>query len=702
MTIPDKRAEIAREQEYFDNAAKHRRRHHANLTAAPAAAVHHWAAALIKKYVRRQLNAESEAEAVAFGRIDDDQEKLYIGRSLIHDDQGEILVVSWKAPAADRYYTASAADPQGLLLRRSFECEENTILDFTDVRFADETVDEFLLRELARARTGTLRDIVATIRAAQFEVIRQSPDQVLVLEGGPGTGKTVIALHRVSWLLHRRPEMATGGVLVVGPNPTFLRYISEVLPGLGDDGVELRSLRELGPSVSIGRTEAEEVARLKGDARMAGLLARALEARIGEPEPVERLLTDRGFLAVPGTDIAAALAEARALRLPYAERRTAFRDRLVSLVARRAGNQTVRPAALANLLDRLWPQQTSTAFLHALLGSRRRLAAAASPDLTEAEANLLFRRGADRLSEEVWSEADVALLDELEDLIVGTQARYSHVVVDEVQDLSPMQLRSVARRSAKGSMTVVGDIAQSTGLWARDSWDAVTAHLPGPANVQMLAYSYRVPRQVYDFAARLLPVAAPTVAPPSVVRDGPAEPRVHRVPMAERARRTVSVALEHAAANRLVGIVCPEQCRREVEAELQDQGQTWTSGERHEPGSRLYLVSPVEAKGLEFDAVVVVEPERIVAEHVRGHRMLYVALTRTTAYLDVVCVGDPLPLSQPAPVETAQPVPAENFGARERDRLAELIASQVRNSAPREAWSAVLEEARRRLMGPAS
>jgi len=702
MTRPDKRAEIAREQRYFDNAAKHRRRHNEVLKRAPDAAAHPGAATLIKRLIGRQRNAEGETEAVAFGRIDDDNGALYIGLSLIRDDQGQPLVISWKAPAAERYYTANAADPQGLRLRRAFECEGNTILDFTDVRFADETVDEFLLRELARARTGTLRDIVATIRAAQFEVIRQSPDQVLVLEGGPGTGKTVIALHRVSWLLHRHPQMATGGVLVVGPNPTFLRYISEVLPGLGDDGVELRSLRELGPSVSVGRTESAEVTRLKGDARMAGLLTRALEARIGEPEPVERIPTDRGFLSVPGADIAAALAEARALKLPYNERRAAFRNRLDSLVARRAGNQTVRPAALANLLDRLWPQQSSPAFLHALLGSRRRLAAAASPDLTEAEANLLFRRGADRLSEEVWSEADVALLDELESLIGGTQTRYSHVVVDEVQDLSPMQLRSVARRSATGSMTVVGDIAQSTGLWARDSWDAVTAHLPGPANVQMLAYSYRVPRQVYDFAARLLPVAAPTVAPPSVVRDGPAEPRVHRVPIAERARRTVSVALEHAAANRLVGIVCPEQCRREVEAELQDQGQTWTSGERHEPASRLYLVSPVEAKGLEFDAVVVVEPERIVAEHIRGHRMLYVALTRTTAYLDVVCVGDPLPLALPAPVETTQPMPAAIFGDRERARLAELIASQVRNSAPREAWSAVMDEAWRRLMGPAS
>jgi DNA helicase IV len=702
MTNPEKRAEIAREQEYFDNAAKHRKRHNEQLAEAPKVAAHQRAAALLRKYVGRQRNAEGDTEAVAFGRIDDEHERLYIGRSLIRDDQGQPLVISWKAPAAERYYTASAADPQGLLLRRAFECEGNTILDFTDTRFADETVDEFLLRELARARTGTLRDIVATIRAAQFEVIRQRPDQVLVLEGGPGTGKTVIALHRVSWLLHRHPEIATGGVLVVGPNPTFLRYISQVLPSLGDNDVAMLSLRELGPSVSLGRHEPAEVARLKGDARMAALLARALEARIGEPEPVERIPTDRGFLSVPGADIAAALAEARALKLPYNERRAAFRDRLDSLVARRAGSQTVRPAALANLVDRLWPQQTSAAFLHALFGSRRRLVAAASPDLTEAEANLLFRRGADRLSEEVWSEADVPLLDELEDLIAGTHTRYSHVVVDEVQDLSPMQLRSVARRTAQGSMTVVGDIAQSTGPWARDDWAEVTAHLPKPAQVLSLAYSYRVPRQVYEFAARLLTVAAPTVAPPSVVRDGPADPRVHRIPVAERAQRTVSVALEHAAANRLVGIVCPDQCRREVETELEARGQTWNSGEQHVPGSALYLVSPVEAKGLEFDAVVVVEPERIVAEHTRGHRMLYIALTRTTAYLDVVCVGDPLPLSQPASVDRPGPTPAQTFGERERDRLAELIASQVRHSAPREAWSDVMNEAWRRLMGPAS
>ena len=701
MTTPEKRAEIAREQQYFDHAAKHRRRHTEQLEQAPTAAAHPRAASLIRKYLFRDRTPAGETEAVAFGRIDDDHERLYIGRSLIRDDQGQPLVISWKAPAAERYYTASAADPQGLRLRRAFTTEGNTILDFTDTVFADETVDEFLLRELERARTGSLRDIVATIRAAQFEVIRQSPDQVLVLNGGPGTGKTVVALHRVSWLLHRHPEIATGGVLVVGPNPTFLRYISDVLPGLGDNDVELRTIRQLGPAVRVGRPEADEVARLKGDARMAGLLARALEARIGEPEPVERIPTDRGFLSVPGADIAAALAEARALNLPYNERRTAFRERLVSLVEQRAGNHTVRPAALGNLLDRLWPQQTSIAFLHALLGSRRRLAATAPPDMTEAEATLLFRRGADRLSEEVWSEADVALLDELEHLIGGPPTRYRHVVVDEAQDLSPMQLRAVARRSATGSMTVVGDIAQSTGPWARDSWDEVTAHLPEPATVQTLAYSYRVPRQVYEFASPLLTVAAPTIDPPSLVRDGPADPRVHRIPVAERAQRTVSVALEHAAANRLVGIVCPDYCRREVEAELAAQGQTWTSGERHEPGSTLYLVNPVEAKGLEFDAVVVVEPERIVTEHVRGHRMLYVALTRTTAYLDIVCVGEPLPLSHPESTDDPEPL-APTFGERERNRLAELIASQVRNSAPPEAWSAVLDEARRRLSEPAS
>jgi DNA helicase IV len=704
--------ELAREQAYFDIAARHRERKLATLADVPTAGANRGAIAHLKRYAQVAADAIGAADsAVAFGRIDPDRgEPLYIGRHLIRD-QCEVLVVNWQAPAAAGYFEASRDDPGRLRRKRTFECRGNTIRDFTDVLFAsiaatvEAALDEPLLRELARDRTGTMRDIVATIQAAQYDIIRAPADRVLVIEGGPGTGKTAVALHRVSWLLfHHRDTIRPEDVLVVGPHPTFVRYIGQVLPGLGDGGVVLRDLGQLAPQVRRGRTEPAEVSRLKGDARMAGLLARALAARIGTPEPAERLLLAGRFITLPGVEVAGALADCRAADLPYAQRRQLLRDRLAELVRQRGGPDPTGQDALPNLLERLWPQLSAPALLRDLFGSRRRLRAAAGDELAEPELDLLYRRGADRISVEIWAAADLPLLDEAEHLINGAGHRFAHVMVDEAQDLSPMQLRSVARRSATGSLTVVGDLAQSTGLWARDDWAEVTGHLPAihPVAVRPLRYGYRVPRQAYQLAARLLPVAAPHVPPPEVIRDGPADPRVHRVELTDRADRVVAVASGYAADGQLVGIVCPARCRREVEAALADNGQAWSSAERGELGLAVNLVSPQEAKGLEFDAVVVAEPEQIVAEDPRGHRLLYVALTRTTRYLDIVCVGEPVPLSAPPPVAARPDAGGDpGFTDRDRQRLAEHLAGQLRSAAPEAAWPQVLAQLGRLLDQPA-
>jgi DNA helicase IV len=701
-----KSAEIAREQAYFDIAAKYRGARLDSLADVASAGADPKTAARLKKYAEAAGRAIGGAdEAVAFGQTEDDTgEIVYVGKQLIRGNP-DVLVVNWKAPAAAPYFEASHDDPRGLVRRRAFVCEGNAIQDFTDVVFAEiaEAVDTHLLDELARGRTGEMRDIVATIQAAQYELIREPLEQVLVIEGGPGTGKTAVALHRVSWLLfHHSDRLRPADVLVVGPNPTFVRYIDRVLPGLGDAEVQLREAARLAPQVHRGRTEPAEVSRLKGGARMAGLLARALDARIGVPEPAERLLLGGRFVTLPGAEVAAVLADCRAAPLPYTGRRQLLRERLAQLVADRAGTAAGRdPApALANLVERLWPQQSPAAFLRELFGSRPRLAAAASGDeFTPDELAALHRRGADRVSEEVWSVADLPLLDELDHLINGVERRYAHVVVDEAQDLSPMQLRSVARRSATGSMTLVGDIAQSTGAWARDSWEEVTRHLgDGPVAVRALRYGYRVPRQIYQLAARLLSVAAPSTDPPDVVRDGPAEPGIHRVGLADRAGRVAALAMAYAAEGQFVGIVCPPRCRRETEAALAANGVEWSSAERGELGASINLVSPQEAKGLEFDAVVVVEPEQIVAGDERGHRLLYVALTRTTRYLDIVCVGEPLPLSVPAIRDPDRLSPGTaGFTERDAGRLAEHVAAQVRAAAPQSFWADVLARAERLL-----
>ncbi len=700
--VASREADIAAEQKYFDTAAERRDQRRDHLARLPSAAAHATAAAHLRRYADAAGRALGAAdEAVAFGRIDDEAGAIrYVGRHLIRDADGEVLVVNWQAPAAAGWFEATPENPAGIRRKRAFTCTGNTIDDLTDTILAEiaEAVDAHLLAELSRGRTGTMRDIVATIQAAQFALIRAPRDQVLVIEGGPGTGKSAVALHRVSWLLFQhRTEFSAADVLVVGPHPTFVRYIGQLLPALGDDGVELRDVDRLAPDVPRGRTESDAVARIKGEARMAELLARALDARVGVPDPAERLLVGGRFVTLPGAEVAEALAVARAAALPYAGRRRLLGDRLAALVAARTGVDPARSDAVGNLVERLWPQQTPTGLLRDLLGSTARLRAAAGDAFAPAEVAALHRRGADRLSRETWSAADLPLLDELAFLIDGPGRRYAHVVVDEAQDLSPMQLRAVARRSATGSLTVVGDLAQSTGRWARDSWDEVLAHLPAvhPARIAPLRYGYRVPRQAYATAAALLPVAAPGVPPVEVVRDGPADTGVHRVGLAELAARAVAVAREHAEAGRFVGIVCPPRQRRPVEAALAANDMAWSSADRGELGGAVNLVSPQEAKGLEFDAVVVVEPEEIVAGDERGHRLLYVALTRTTGHLDIVCTGDPVSLDAAARPRQRVGGPTDApFSRREARRLAEHLAGQVRSAAPAAFWAEVLAEVR--------
>lgn len=702
-----KSTELAEEQEYFDRADKNRQRHQAQLDDLPDAAANPGAAQRFLKWVTGRREARAGVrEAVAFGRIDDgSEEPLYIGNELITDEEHDILVINWRTKAAEPFYRATAADPQGLVRKRSFVCDGNTITDFADVHFrqlaediqALDGPDGLLLAELDRARDGTMHEIVATIQAAQYELIRSPVDRTLVIEGGPGTGKTAVALHRVSWLLYNhRDKFGAADIVVVGPNPAFTRYVRTVLPELGDAEVEHTDIGRFAPAVLRGRPEPVEVRRLKGDARMAGLLARALEARIGAPDPAERMRFDGRFVTIPGAEVQSVLDQCRAAPGGYARRRGLLRARLHDLARERgapADRERLEP--VDNLVERLWPQFSAPAFLRQLLGSKRRLAAAAGPDLTAGEAMSLQRQAADKLSTQTWSEADLPLLDEVEDLINGVPRRYRHIVVDEAQDLSPMQLRSIARRSANGSFTLVGDLAQSTGAWARDDWADLLRHLPDglPSTVSALHYGYRVPRQVYELAARLLPLAAPGLAPLTVVRDGPAEPGIHRVEASERPGRAVAIAMEHAAEGRFVGIVCPPVHRQELVDALSANEVEWSGADQGDLAAAINVVGPHEAKGLEFDAVVVVEPEDIVAGDERGHRMLFIALTRTTRYLDIVAAGDPLPMA--VPVRVPQQRAPSLFEPDERgiEGLAEQVAAMVAGSAPAPAWYEVLNRA---------
>lgn len=663
-----KAIEIGHEQRYFDRAWDERERKRANLKNA-----HHAAGGPDKDIaaVRRAADRELEKiggpdDAVAFGRFDRNGDSVYIGNHMISTDDRDLLVINWKADAAEPFYRATVQDTLGLSRKRTFITDRNAVKDFDEIVFADIAqrleeltgaeqwgVDDAVLKDLDAARTGEMRDIVKTIHASQDQLIRKPLDRLLLIQGGPGTGKTAVALHRISWLLfHHQDTLAPQDCLVIGPNPTFTRYIKAVLPGLGDGEVTYRDLRGLGLQSSHGLEESTELARMKGELRMARLLRIGLWQRVRFPERAEKLEvgTATGAPSFTREEVDSELAT-QAQQSIYNTGRQGFRAFLTAQSALRARSEVPSLAqAVDNAVERVWPSLTPQSFLRDLLGSRDRLLSAAGEDFTAADVNRLQRSPSERVSDQRWSDTDVALLDEIDELINGRVSTYAHIILDEAQDLSPLQLRSVKRRSRTGSMTVVGDLAQSTGAWARDSWEDLAVDLSGKAEVETaeLTLGYRVPRQVYEFAAELLPYAAPEVCAPRVVRDGPAEPDLIEVAPGSLAAQAVSAASQHAGSGRFVGLIAPEHLRSEITTEFRNRDISWGDVRAGDLDKSINLSSPRESKGLEFDAVVVVDPTGIVQESERGYRMLYVVLTRTTKYLTVVHDGVAMPVPSPA------------------------------------------------------
>jgi DNA helicase IV len=719
----DKEAVKLEEQAYFDEAYRCREAMRGRIDGFADAAAHAGAAEHMHAYQEHaHRSLRPPGSPVAFGRTDaEDGESYRVGYHAIWNDTNDILVVNWQAPIAAPYYEASVDDPKGLLRRRDFTTDGNTIVDFEDFVFAELAAEvdrlleprEFalpdtLLEDLERHRTGEMQDIVRTIQQAQFRLVRADPDQLLVIQGGPGTGKTAVALHRVSWILfNHRDRIGPRDILVIGPNPTFIRYIQRLLPGLGDDNVRHTALIGLFGDVRYGGPEVEspEVARLKGDLRMRQLVDRGLHDRISPPTEALAFEVGARVVTISTDTVLDRLGRFRALRFTAGRQR--LREFIREEVVRRAGQAPERDSQIDATLDRIWPALTPQAFLRELYGSERRLVTAAGEDFTAAEVRALYRRSVEKLSDEVWSPADAAVLDYASLAMNGPpQNRYEHVVVDEAQDLSPMELSMIARRSTSGSMTILGDVAQSVGGWARDDWTDVLASLggDGPSNLEELQVGYRVPRQIFEFAAQLLPHIAPQVTPPTVVRDGPADPQLVHVDDDELPAAVVRVASDHAARGFQIGVVVPDSLRPQVQEAFDDAGVNWSDARLHGLTGNITLVAPVDCRGLEFDVVVVVEPEVLVTEQIHGHRLLYVALTRSTQYLIVVHAGAALPLPDRESPTAAVPVetPADATSTlspvsrdeRAVDAFASVLADEIRDSLQPNLWPLMVERIR--------
>jgi hypothetical protein len=658
--------DLPQEQAYFDRALALRDRQHAVLERSPSLSAHPKAVMELRRRVSG-LGVVDPDEAVAFGRIDAGGQRWYIGKGAIWDDDNDLVVVNWQAPIAAPFYTASPRDPEGLDARRVYRCQGNQIQAIEEVLFRDlaeaiaegrepgPVLSDALLESLGRDRSGELAEIVATIQAAQYDVISHDVDQLLVVQGGPGTGKTVVGLHRVSWLLFNlRDRLEPNDVLIVGPNPAFVRYISAVLPSLGDQAVVQLPLSALGPRVRIGSVDPPAVRRLKGDRRMLRLLERGLRNR-------QRVTIDDVDLRVGGRPVSLngrriATRARQLLGRPHNEAHRELRAFLIDEARRQLTRAGVRDLGafevsgrgesgreIDNYLERVWPQLTPQSFLVELLSSRQQLVTAALGTLRDTEIDLLALPSGTRVGTWQWSVDDIPLLDAADALLNGRPASYEHIVVDEAQDLSPLQLDSIRRRSRSGSMTILGDLAQATSPWAHESWDEVVEQLRhnGVSNETVeLELGYRLPAEVHEVAMRLLPEVAPTLQSPRAVRRTGHDVKVSTTAASELATVTVST-IRDLLGTGLIGVVCPGAVRAELAHSLDVDGLAW-SPELRAATSPVVVLGADEVKGLEFDCVVVVEPAQIVAEAEHGLRSLFVALTRCTSRLAIVH-AKPLP-----------------------------------------------------------
>jgi len=691
-----------------------------------------------------------------FGRIDYDvndegtRDVYHVGRLAVSDEQLNALVVDWRAPVAEAFYRATGVESLGLSRRRHVAIRGHEVMGVEDEYFADANGDLMvpedearsatpeglvdggmalggpgaLLAALGRARTGRMGDIIATIQGEQDRIIRNPLAGILLVQGGPGTGKTAVALHRAAYLLFtHRSTLERQGVLVVGPNPLFLNYIENVLPSLGESGVTLATISELVTNVEVRARESEELDQLKGDIRMVKVLARALRTRQHPLRDDVEIPVGRAILNLKASWSKDIVERARRRPGNHNQRRSAVGRELALRMANEYHSRFVKNSdeeisqvnELADAiratqqfkiaLQRIWPRLTGQDLLHDLFGAPALIRAAAKDILRDEEIALLHRPRSANLEDVLWTKADAALIDEARILLgprkkprpkpkpgdsgildgvdldayagnvrqaalreaerlAPTQSQeldeaefvtYGHIVVDEAQDLSPMELRVLKRRDLTGSMTIVGDMGQATTAGSSASWNAVLEVLEPrrePARVD-LTVSYRTPEEVLSFAEPTLRAASPDLEAPKPVRRAGSDPTVEVVAPSEFAA-TLSAAVKRECENvhpGRVAVIVTSSRVQEIVAILNGAGLGAIDPRELESkglSADLVVLAAEGANGLEFDASVVVEPGEIArrgsgvtkAITARGLRTLYVAMTRPTRRLAIIATGE--------------------------------------------------------------
>ncbi|GGX31664.1 DNA helicase [Streptomyces chryseus] len=592
-------------------------------------------------------------------------ERFYIGRRHVHDADGDPMVIDWRAPVSQPFYRASKKDPLGVGLRRRFGYTGGELTAYEDEHLSDpaeaERTSKLLQAEIERPRVGPMRDIVATIQPEQDEIVRSGLSGSVCVQGGPGTGKTAVGLHRVAYLLYaHRDRLARTGTLVIGPNKSFLHYIEQVLPALGELEVKQATVDDLvAVHGEVRGADEADAAVIKGDARMAEVLRRALRSHV-TAVPTEPVMVVRGSRRwrVPAYELEEMVGELLARDIRYGAAHDALPQRIAHAVlvrmeqAGEAPDDRVQDAVARNpavkaAVKAIWPAVDPAKLVLRLLSDADFLAEHAQGVLSaEEQKRILWAKPARSVKSAKWSAADVVLLDEAADLISRTHS-LGHVVLDEAQDLSPMQYRAVGRRCTTGSATVLGDLAQGTTPWATASWAEALRHLGKPeAAVEELTAGFRVPRDVIAYASRLLPAISPGLAPVSSVRESAGALAVRQVAAADLPGAVVEACAEALRNEGSTGLIAADARIGELAEALTAAGHAYLSpGEETTAESRLTLVPASLAKGLEYDYVVLDEPAAVVSgepDERTGLRRLYVALTRAVSGLAVVHAA-PLP-----------------------------------------------------------
>lgn len=593
-------------------------------------------------------------------------EQFYIGRRHVHDADGDPMVIDWRAPVSQPFYRASKKDPLDVSLRRRFGYTGGDLTAYEDEHLMDPAeaaaTSKLLQQEIERPRVGPMRDIVATIQPEQDEIVRSGLGGTVCVQGGPGTGKTAVGLHRVAYLLYaHRERLARTGTLVIGPNKSFLHYIEQVLPALGELTVRQGTVDDLVAHVEVRGTDEAPAAVVKGDARMAEVLRRAVYSHVTMPtEPVMVVRGSRRW-RVPAYELEAIVRELLDRGIRYGAAREALPQRIAHAVLvqmERSGeapddrvqDAVARNTAVKAAVKAVWPPVEPAKVVLRLLTDADFLAAHADGILDEDEQKTILwalpgsgKRAVRSVKAAKWAAADAVLIDEATDLVQRTHS-LGHVVLDEAQDLSPMQYRAVGRRCTTGSATVLGDLAQGTTPWATRSWDEALAHLgKSDGVIEELTAGFRVPTDVITYASRLLPHIAPGLTPVASVRENPG-----------------FFDLRETAGTSEVVAACEELLRQEgstgliaADARIPALAEALTAagigyidpGEETTADTRLTLVPASLAKGLEYDYVVLDEPQAVVdgePDERTGLRRLYVALTRAVSGL-IVTHTAPLP-----------------------------------------------------------